>query len=184
MVCEKLKEGFSACNANYKRYEQNVMLVNFDNVKSFSIDFPEIEIKFNGTPYGYEFKSSENGNVIFGYIEKEETSEGLPEYNHGLRVVLKGVGKKTKEALKKLDFSNYFGIVKYSDGTNEVFGFENGLKTDDYTASPAESGGAFVIPLISYEPENIATYVIKKDIFKKRGASFNNDFNNDFDIKI
>src|SRR5690606_14491773 len=98
------------------------------------------------------------------------------------------------------DLAKYFAAIQYTDGTVEIYGFENGLTTDDYDFDLQNNGGGSFINLISPESgmEDEPPYIyvpltgtanedfnnLFVDIPDVNIGDFNDDFNNDFDIAL
>ena len=107
-----------------------------------------------------------------------------------------GANEETKVILKHLDFAEYFAAIQYMDGTVEIYGFENGLTSDDYDFDLQTNGGGSFINLVSPESgsEDMPPYVYSPltgsatedfnnlfaDISDVKLGDFNYDFNNDF----
>jgi hypothetical protein len=212
MSCIKLYSGQDvSCRSNYKKYYQSVVLVNKSDVESFVINSTiGSEIGTGFTNYlhrirfslfagktGYLFRGQPNGSGYFATFSKE-TDDNIPQYIHSIQLPIFGAKESTKVLLKTLDLANYFGAVQFTDGTVEIYGFENGLTTDDYDFDLQNNGGGSFITLISpengMEDEPPYIYVpldgdantdfnnLFVDIPNVELGDFNNDFNNDFDI--
>ena len=207
MSCIKLFSGQDvSCQSNFKKYYQQVVLVNKDDVLSYVIsskittasDNPHrIRFKLKADKRGFLFRGLQNGNGYFATFSKE-LDDNIPQYVHSLQLPIFGVGENTKNILKTLDVANYFAAIQYMDGTVEIYGFENGLTTDDYDYDPQNNGGGSFVTLISPESgmEDEPPYVyvpingsatddfnnLFEDIIDVELGDFNDDFNNDFDI--
>jgi hypothetical protein len=155
-VCYEILKGFDLeCKgAEFRKYFQNIVLVNKNDVKEFFIasSATDNRIWFNlkEDKTGFLFRSSENGGSINAEFSKSERS-GIVYYSHKLQMPIVGVDESTKTMLKQLDMSNYFAAVHFKDGTIEIHGFNNGLKTDPYTYTPQGLGGGLLSLVSRYE---------------------------------
>lgn len=203
-VCYSIMKGFDleCSGAEFRKYYQNIVLVNRSDVDSFIInsDIETNRIYFNlkENKTGFLFRSSENGGVINADFSKRENG-GIVYYQHKLQMPIVGVSENSKTMLKQLDFSDYFAAVHFKDGTIEIFGFNYGLKTDNYNYTPQGLGGG-ILSLISkydeYDPPY--TYRPRNDGWEDEAiidfnnlfanipnvwcGDFNDDFNDDFFI--
>jgi hypothetical protein len=118
--------------------------------------------------------------------------ENVPQYLHSVMVAILGVNQAVKCILKQLDNADYFAAVQLYDGTVEIYGFEFGLTTNNYTFDPMNSDGGALIKLSSSSdaledevpyiyggnPEDFDNLFLNLP-FVPHG-DFNDDFNNDF----
>lgn len=213
MSCITLYKGQdSTCQTYANKYFQQAVLINKKHVKAFEVNrgvgtdisFPD-EISKNNIRFqllegerGILFRGNERGDS-FNAMWSMEREDYIPQYIHEVQLPIFGVKESTKVILKSLDESEYFAAVQYRDGTVEIFGFDNGLKTDSYDFEPQGNGGGSIIELISSENgmEDDPPYVyvpigdntatedfdnLFEDIDDILLGSFNDDFNDDFDI--
>jgi len=204
MSFEKLRSGLDlSCGNVVKNYYQQAVLVNREDVLNKLILTSTLSIEdiyscrhsviFNLKPdlSGFLFSMTENGSTIFGTVEKSVVN-GIPQYSHSVTINVLGVNQNVKCTLKQLDSSDYFVAVQLYDGTVEIYGFEFGMTTANYTYDPQNAGGGAVIKLISMSDaledelpfiyggnNNDFNNLFKNVIFVPRG-DFNDDFNNDF----
>lgn len=196
MACKKLINGHDVRCINVDRkYYQQIVLVNIDDVNQVAYDLSEnnhsISFNLNNGATGYKYIGSDLTSLYSASYSKT-VRKGQPLYNHTLNLPIIGASVQTKLILKNLDLSNYFGVIQFKDGTIEVYGFENGLKTSDYTFEVQNGLGGTGISLISkFEEENIPyVYSGSSSDFDNNftgisdllGGDFNNDFSNDFYI--
>ena len=205
-VCEKLRSGQdTVCISPEKKYYQQVVLVNRNDVNekrivTSSIDINDnylcrnrvyFDLKTNKT--GFRFTSGENGMNIFGLFEKTVIN-GIPQYSHSVNIILVGVDEDTKCLLKQLDSGDYFAALQIGE-TIEVFGFEYGLTTSNYSYDPANLSGGAIIKLNSMADslEDEPPFVYRTqtpnfeitdfdDNFANVIYDINGDFNNDFNF--
>ena len=204
MACEELRSGLDlSCGGIIKNYFQQVILINRADVlnKQILTSTTSIEnvydcrhkVIFNLKPNlkGFLFKLNENSSSIFGSVEKSLV-QGIPQYLHAVSVAILGVSQSVKCVLKQLDYADYFAAVQLYDGTIEIYGFEFGLSSNNYTFDPQNNDGGALIKLSSLSdaledelPFIYGGYSIDFDnlfeniTFTPHG-DFNDDFNNDF----
>lgn len=204
MSCEKLRNGLDlSCGNIIKNYYQQAVLINREDILNKQIltstvsieDFYECRYKviFNLKPglSGFLFSASQNSSSIFGTVEKSVV-ESIPQYLHSVTINVLGVNELVKCTLKQLDYGDYFVALQLYDGTVEIYGFEYGMTTDNYTFDPQNSGGGAIIKLksLSEALEDELPFVygglssdfdnLFKDIVFVLHGDFNDDFNNDF----
>ena len=197
MSCEKLRAGMNlACATIARKYYQQVVLVNREDIlnkliltSTLSIDDVNAcrhRVYFNlkDGKSGFKFVANETGSAIFGVVEKTVT-EGIPQYSHSVNIILAGVDEPTKCLLKQLDGADYFAAIQYEDGTIELFGFEYGLTTSNYSYDPQNLAGGAIIKLnsLSNALEDELPFVYKSGTPNGETTDFDSDFaNNVFDI--
>ena len=203
MSCISLHKGQDiSCGSWVKKYYQQLVLINKDDVNAFNTlskknedgSFRhriQFDLKYGKT--GYRFQGSENG-TSFNATFSKEIDDNIPQYTHELQLPLLGGSEETKYILKTLDYANYFAVIQLMDGKVEVYGFENGLTTGDYTFDIQGNMGGSFIPLESKDLEDEPPYLYyslnPSDDFDELFANvnlvslgdFNNDFSNDFYI--
>jgi len=196
MGCVNLIKGFDiGCEALYRKYYQNVILINKGDVKQVSVSTTSQQhrIQFNLLPdkTGYLFKGNENVGLLNAKFSKKE-EKGVPYYNHNVDVVVAGTSENIKTLLKQIDNSNYFAAIQFRNGDVEIYGFENGLGSGSYEYSAQSSLGGSVIGLASKFDEYEPPYLYHSNSIETDfnnlftglndflGGDFNQDFNNDF----
>jgi hypothetical protein len=208
-ICESLRDGQNTtCLTPAKKYYQQVVLINKDDVNNYRIVTSSLDIEGNyicrnrvyfdllADKTGYRFSTLETGTNIFGLSEKTVIN-GIAQYSHSVNIILVGIDEDTKCLLKQLDGGNYFAALQYYDGTIEIFGFEYGLTTSNYSYDPANLSGGAIIRLNSmtdaledeppfvYRTQDPDLEITDFDnnfvgvIFNING-DFNDDFNFDF----
>lgn len=192
MSCITLYKGQDSTCATYaKKYYQQVVLINKAHVKDYDINvgFSDVttddriiynRIRFNlkDGKKGILFRGNERGDSFNATWEKEDDNF-IPQYIHIVQLPIFGVTEDTKIILKSLDVTEYFAAVQYHDGTVEIYGFENGLKTDKYSFEPQGNDGGSVIELASSEfgLEDNPPY-----IYKPLSGSASDDFDDLFEL--
>ena len=196
MSCVNIHKGTDFnCDNPDNRYYQHLVLINKDDVLAHNIisqgDQHRILFALKETKSGFRYSGSPDGAALIPNFSKE-IDENIPQYSHYVQLPLFGASEEKKQILKRLDFANYFAAVRLTSGLVEVYGFENGLTTDDYTYSLQENFGGSVIELISRDLEDDIPYIYHSDtpgldfenLFDGIGLAalgdFNEDFNNDF----
>lgn len=196
MACKQLMRGHDiSCILPTRKYYQQIVLVNLDDVKEVVYDVNDVNhaIAFNlqvGTT-GYKYIGNEISNLYSASFSKS-TIKGQPLYNHTVTLPVIGVSIETKLVLKELDLANYFAAIQFRDGTVEIYGFENGLTTQDYTFETQNGlGGSSIVLSSKFQEEEIPyVYLGGNDNFDNDfanigdllGGDFNDDFSNDFYI--
>lgn len=190
-ICAELTEGFNlSCVRNIpKQYRQELVLINFNdidkkasvlgNLGGASCDYT-VQMVLKQGKKGVQIKLPETGNSIKGFIAKSKTDNGFVEYLHQAQILVVGIDKETKCKLDKLDHGRYVAVLQLSDGTIEVYGWENGLTTGDYTYDIAEGGGGSLIVLQSSETakETMLPLVYKAQTGGDELADFDSLFEN------
>lgn len=206
MSCITLANGLDvSCNTYQKKYHQQVVLVNKQDVLSYNVIVDNDEIcrhrilfHLKGGSTGYRFTSTDRGFSVLGRFEKT-TKENIAQYRHNIQILMMGVTEEVKCLLKQLDNAEYFAAIQYTDGTIEIYGFDYGLKTSDYVYdAQAGLGGSLILlssddDALEDDPPYIyasATPGNENDDFDNNFADnepselgdFNFDFNDDFYI--
>ena len=161
MTCEQLRQDLNLdCIGVSKKYYQQIVLVNRADILNKRIVTSSVDIEgiyncanrvfFNliDSRRGFRFSMNENSSSIFATFDKTMV-ENIPQYSHSVNIVILGVDEEIKCLLTQLDYSDYFAVAQYYDGTIEVFGFDFGLSTVNYTYDPQNSAGGAVIRLAS-----------------------------------
>lgn len=196
MSCISLRSEIdNSCLLVHKKYYQQVVLVNKDDVEAFLISTPYSDINdeyycryrisfklFEGKT-GFRFTSPEHGNSVFGSYNKT-VKENIPQYKHSVQLSIIGIDEKTKCTLDQLDLAQYFAAIQFYDGTVEVYGFEFGLKTEDYEFNPANNNGGVLLKLSSDDDalEDERPYRYVSGIDGQEPIDFDNNFSNNPDL--
>lgn len=201
MGCVKLLNGLDiSCQDFVNKYYQQVVLINRSDVNEVVIknsdDFHRISFNLNAGASGFLFAGNEAGDVYKANFDKE-TENGIPLYGHSVELPVVGTAEHIKILLKQLDAADMFAAVQFKDGTVEIYGFENGLATQDYTYEAQSGTGGAVIELTSKHQEYSPPYVyfasgnetahfnaLFAGLPAVIGGDFNNDFSNDFDNRV
>jgi hypothetical protein len=204
MTCEKLRQGHDTSCTNFsRRYYQQAVLINREDIENkliltsyetitlFYVCRHRVMFNLKEGKTGYRFSALEGSAAIYGTFDKSST-DGIPQYAHTVNILLSGVSEDVKCLLKQLDYGDYIAALQYYDGTVEIFGFEFGLSTSNYSYNPQNSDGGGVISLksLSEAPEDEPPFVYFgastdfdnnfQDIIFNPDGDFNDDFNDDF----
>lgn len=190
MSCERLRMDMNnACTSVMRKYFQEVVLVNKNDIQEFYIQSPQFRdfvsnrymVSFTIKPgtRGYRITNTYNGNVVFGSYNKTE-EENIPQYKHIVQISMTGIDEETKAFLDQLDFSNYVAFIQSTNGLIEVYGFQYGLKTEDYEYNPVNNNGGALLTLSSDEDilEDERPYIYVSSIEGNENDDFNNNFEN------
>ena len=202
MSCEKLRAGLDlTCGNIVKKYYQQAVLVNREDILNKRILTSTLSIEdvytcrhkvafnLNTGKSGFLFSASENSSSIFGVVEKSIV-QGIPQYLHSVTIIVLGVSQAVKCVLNQLDYADYFVALQLYDGTIEIYGFEFGMTTDNYTYDPMNSDGGAIIKLKSlgdaledelpfiYDGASVDFDNLFADVVFTPSGDFNNDFNN------
>jgi len=204
MSCETLRNGLDlSCGNVVKNYYQQAVLVNRADVLNKQILTSTVSIEdvyecrykvlFNLKEglSGFLFSMTENSSTIFGVVEKSVIN-GIPQYSHSVTINVLGVNELVKCTLKQLDYGDYFVALQMYDGTVEIYGFEYGMTTSNYTYDPQNANGGAIIKLVSLSDalEDELPFIYEggaddfdnlfQDVVFTPHGDFNDDFNNDF----
>lgn len=177
------KRGFA------RKYHQEAVVLNFNDIdKAASVlgniagptcDYT-VQMVLKALKKGSQIKASDNGSSIKGFYAKSKTDPGgYVQYLHQVQLMILGADTATRCILDKLDHGRYVVAVQLTDGTVEIYGWENGLSTADYTWDITEGGGGSLIVLQSDEDaqESMIPLVYKP----QTGGDANADFNEQFE---
>lgn len=161
-ICAELQDGFDlSCIRNLvKKYAQEAVIINYNDidrvasttslVDGVTCDYT-VQLTLKAGKSGVRIKLPGSGNSIKGFTAKSKTDNGFVQYLHQVQILATGVTAAQKCILDKLDHGSYVIALQAADGTVEIYGFQNGLTTGDYTLDLVEGGGATLIPLQSDE---------------------------------
>ena len=208
--CEKLFTGYSLdCAPPQRKFWQRAVLLNKSDVAEYLIARPtvsplgvyscahHIRFKLTEGATGFEVKNLDTAFNVFGTSQRSEKNDTV-QHSHSIQFALMGAEAEIKCFLGRLEQAFYFAALMYTDGTVEIYGFENGLKPDNYTIDLQNTAGGTIIKLQSPsdEQEQDLPYLYRSmeatpeedfdnlfaGITVISGGDFNNDFNNDFFI--
>ena len=184
VICAELKAGIDlSCARNItKSYYQQAVIINYNDIdKEASVDpvlspicDASVEMILKTGKAGFPFLLSDNGNAVKGYFDKSTTDKGIVEYLHKVDFLIDEAGCK----LDSLDHGRFVVALQRRDGVVEIYGWNNGLSTADYTFDRAESGGLPLITLQSNEntKEGMPPLVYKATAPSTPEADFNAAF--------
>lgn len=190
IVCAELTGAIDySCKRNFpKKYFQEAVIINLNdidraqsvigNLAGPTCDYT-VKMVLKSLKKGIQVKLPETGNAIKGFTGKSKTDNGFVQYLHQVQFLILGASAEAKCQLDKLDHGRYAVALQLTDGTIEIYGWENGLSTADYTYDIAEGGGGSLIVLQSDETaqESMLPLVYKP----QTGGDANADFNEQFE---
>lgn len=169
-----------------KKYFQEIVIINFNDIdrtasvinQSGALCDYSVSMVLKAGKKGVMLKLPENGNTIRGSYAKSTSDLGFIQYLQTVQILIAGVTKEIKCILDKLDRGRYVVAAQLADGTVEIYGYENGLTTGDYTFDLVEGGGGAKIPLQSKdaEQESMLPLIYKPAVPGSENADFNEQF--------
>lgn len=191
-VCGLLKNGQdAACAAPVRRYYQQAVAINFNDIDRATavLSVPtaleplckySVQFALKDGKTGYRFVGSEAGSTYKGYFDKTTSDLGFTQYTHNAQILVLGADEATKCILDSLGKGKFVIAYQFSDGTVEVYGWENGLSAGDYTYDVQEGGGGTPIVLSSLDtaPENYVPLVYVSLVPGSETADFDENFSN------
>ena len=190
IICTELTGAIDhSCARNFpKKYYQEAVFINHNDIdKENSVvgaingstcDYT-VQMILKSLNKGVQVRLPETGNAIKGFTGKSKTDNGFVQYLHQVQFLMLGASAEAKCQMDKLDHGRYVVALQLTDGTVEIYGWENGLTTADYTYDIAEGGGGSLIVLQSDEnaQESMLPLVYKP----QTGGDANADFNEQFE---
>lgn len=178
-ICGILKNGQDAsCVAPARRFYQQVVLINKSHIDPDTVEInvptaenPDctynVQFALKSGETGLRFTGPESGSSYKGYFDKTLSDLGFTQYKHNAQILVVGSTEEAKCILDSLSKGKYVAVYQFTDGTVEVYGFENGLTTGDFTYDVQEGGGGTAIVLSSLDiaPENYVPLVYKYRVF-------------------
>lgn len=193
-VCGKLQSGQDqSCLPIKRRYYQQAVVINKSDIEASSVEFfftdfesPSpvcnygVSFSLKDGATGYRFIGVGAGSAYFGSFDKTRSDYGIPQYAHNANLLIVGADVDAKCILSSLDKGSYVVAYQFADGTVEIWGFENGLTTGDYTYDVQGGAGGSAIILSSLEnaPENYLPLVYISQTPGSEGADFDAAFAN------
>ena len=189
VVCAELTGAidYSCARSFPKKYFQEAVIINLNdidreasvvgNMSGATCDYT-VKMVLKALKKGIQVKLPESGNAIKGFTGKSKTDNGFAQYLHQVQFLMLGASAESKCQLDKLDHGRFAVALQLTDGTVEIYGWENGLSTADYTYDIAEGGGGSLIVLQSDETaqESMLPLVYKPSALGDVNADFNEQF--------
>lgn len=189
IVCAELTGAIDfSCARNFpKKYFQEAVIINLNdidredsvvgNLAGPTCDYT-VQMVLKSLKKGIQVKLPETGNAIKGFTGKSKTDNGFVQYLHQVQFLMLGASAEAKCQMDKLDHGRFAVALQLTDGTVEIYGWENGLSTADYTYDIAEGGGGSLIVLQSDETaqESMLPLVYKPQVGGDANADFNEQF--------
>jgi hypothetical protein len=189
VVCSELTGAIDkSCVRNLaKKYFQEAVIINLNDIDktasylgdiSSAICDYTVKMVLKSGKKGIQVKLPESGNAIKGFTGKSKDTYNNPQYLHQAQFLMLGASAETKCQMDKLDHGRYVVALQLIDGTIEIYGWENGLSTGDYTYDIVEGGGGSLIVLQSDETaqESMLPMVYKPQEAGDANADFNEQF--------
>lgn len=191
-VCGILKNGQDAsCIAPVRRFYQQAVLINLSDIDTTTVvlsvpseddETCEYNVQFSlkEGKTGLRFTGSESGSTYKGYFDKTISDLGFVQYKHNAQILVVGSTEEAKCILDSLGKGKFVAVYQFTDGTVEVYGFQNGLSAGDFTYDVQEGGGGTAIVLSSMDiaPESYVPLVYKSLTLNGETADFDANFEN------
>lgn len=191
-LCATLLTGQDAvCEAPKRRYYQQAVIINRSDIDTFTINKTDYDIPLPVCSYtvafalkegkkGFFFQGPENGNNYFGSFDKSTSDLGFVQYKHNVSMLVIGASEEAKCILESLDKGSYLVALQFTDGTVEVYGFQNGISTGDYTYDVQGGGGGAAIVLTSNDntPEGYLPLIYVSAVPGSETEDFDSAFEN------
>lgn len=189
ITCSEFKEGFdlSCVRGLPKKYKQEAVVININDIDRATSTVGDttggtcdytVQMVLKQSKKGVLIRLPETGNAIKGFTAKSKSDNGFIEYLHQVQILVVGADKDTKCKLDKLDHGRYVVALQLIDGTIEIYGWENGITTGDYTFDIVEGGGGSLIVLQSEDnaKESMLPLVYKPQSNGNANADFDSLF--------
>lgn len=191
-ICGTLKNGQDAsCVAPARRFYQQAVIINKSDIDPESVvlsvptaEAPDclynVQFSLKEGKTGLRFTGPESGSSYKGYFDKSLSDLGFVQYVHHAQILVVGSDEDAKCILDSLGKGKYVVAYQFTDGTVEIYGWQNGLTAADFTYDAQEGGGGTPIDLASLEtaPENYVPLVYKALIPGGETADFDSNFDN------
>ena len=191
-ICGILKNGQDAsCVAPVRRFYQQAVLINISDIDTatvvLSVPEPEsltctynVQFALKEGKSGLRFTGSESGSTYKGYFDKTVSDLGYVQYKHNAQILVVGSTEAAKCILDSLGKGKFAVAYQFTDGSVEVYGFQNGLSAGDFTYDVQEGGGGTAIVLSSLDiaPENYVPLAYKSLTLNGETADFDANFEN------
>ena len=192
-ICGILKNGQdSACIAPVRRFYQQAVLINKTHIDTTTVVLstpdPEtgictynVQFSLKEGETGLRFTGSESGSTYKGFFDKTLSDLGYVQYKHNAQILVVGSTEEAKCILDSLGKGKFVAAYQFTDGSVEIYGWENGLSAGDFTYDVQEGGGGTAIVLSSMDiaPENYVPLVYKSLVEGGETADFDANFAND-----
>jgi len=189
-ICAILKNGQdAACIAPVRRFYQQAVLINKTDIDTATVvlSIPtdstcayNVQFSLKEGKTGLRFTGSESGSTYKGYFDKSISDLGYVQYKHNAQILVVGSTEESKCILDSIGKGKFVAAYQFTDGSVEVYGWENGLSAGDFTYDVQEGGGGTAIVLSSMDlsPENYVPLVYKSLTLNGETADFDANFEN------
>lgn len=164
-ICGTLGQGIDqACLTNIvKKFYQQMVVINKIDINPATVVY-QLPTLATPTAYniffelkigksGFLFKGIEANRTLSGMAEKSTGENIGSQYAHKVNYTILSASEQIKSILNSFDKGKYVVALQLLNGDVEVYGFENGLSSADYTYDIQGAGGATVLVLESKESE-------------------------------
>lgn len=204
-LCEDLIKGYSVgCTNDQRLFVQKLVLINKSDVSNYIVRKSSLILDNYTCRHSILFRLKENASGklidqihtaknVYGTHERSEDLN-VSEYTHAVNFIVDGYKESLICFLNNLNKSHYFAALKLTDNTVVIYGFDNGLRPNNYSFDLQSNNGVTQIKLETAkgEEEQEQPYIyggnsndfdnLFQDIAPIELGDFNNDFNNDFFI--
>ena len=189
-ICAILKNGQdAACIAPVRRFYQQAVLINKTDIDTTTVvlSIPtdstcayNVQFSLKEGKTGLRFTGPESGSTYKGYFDKSISDLGYVQYKHNAQILVVGSTEDAKCILDSIGKGKFVAVYQFTDGSVEVYGWENGLSAGDFTYDVQEGGGGTAIVLSSMDlsPENYVPLVYKSLTLNGETADFDANFEN------
>ena len=189
-ICAILKNGQdAACIAPVRRFYQQAVLINKTDIDTTTVvlSIPtdstcayNVQFSLKEGKTGLRFTGPESGSTYKGYFDKSISDLGYVQYKHNAQILVVGSTEEAKCILDSIGKGKFVAVYQFTDGSVEVYGWENGLSAGDFTYDVQEGGGGTAIVLSSMDlsPENYVPLVYKSLTLNGETADFDANFEN------
>lgn len=191
IICVELTGAIdnSCIRSTPKKYLQEAVIINFNDIDkensvvggvgSLACDYT-VQMVLKDGKKGVKVRLPDTGNSIKGYVNKSKAENGWIQYLHQIQLLLLGASAEAKCTMDKLDHGLYAVALQQSNGTVEIFGYDEGLSTADYTSDITVGGGGNLVVLQSSEDaqESMLPLIYKPAALGDANADFNEQFEN------
>jgi len=191
-ICGILKNGQdAACVAPVRRFYQQAVIINISDINPTSVVLStpnpltgicayNVKFSLKEGKTGLRFTGSEAGSSYKGFFDKSVSDLGYTQYKHNAQILVVGSTEAAKCILDSLGKGKFVVAYQFTDGSVEIYGFQNGLSAADFTYDVQDGGGGTAIVLSSMDIslENYVPLVYKSLVLNGETADFDANFEN------
>lgn len=151
----KIQDIDLSCIEPTYRMSQQVVLFEKSDVESFEYRTPAYgynEYSLSFTPKtgvlgtGIQFKVDSNNLKV---NSSKTIVNGVAQYTHNVSIIALSEGEQDLINLEYLDNGKYFAAITDANGVPKVYGFENGLVTQNYSLDTFDNKGVVYLDLVT-----------------------------------